>query len=509
MNNDNNSEPTQEETLSDKDYSDKDMATVEQTDTPIKKVYDEQKNKEITADDITERFLSFLKHDMLEQEEVSKSYAKLDNLKNPEESKWSTAYIMALENLLKGSALSSTVNREDSNWKQKVDNNGEKIGLREFKDKKTGEGKISGARAVAKFKKGTHTGGVIQVPLWHTGIWVTIKSPSENSLIELEKTISTDKVQLGRTTSGMIFSNVSVYTTTEVMNFVLNQVYDATISDISVENLKSVIKVTDLPTLVWGMVCSMYPSGYNYARPCTANPSECTHVVTGLLNLNKLYWSDNSAFSDYQKLIMARRGEKITTEELKRYQEEHKRGGTYTFELKGKDPVTEEDLDVNTNIKFSVPTLLHYETAGYRWIQAVNELTEKSLTATMTEKERNTYAFNQARTITLRQYGHWVKEITMDDEVIDDMETIEVLLNEMCAIDQMETDFFNEIGKYIDDSTISLIAIPKYDCPACGGSQVADIHNNKHPHLLPIDVISTFFTLLDQLIYRVMTQRKL
>lgn len=453
--------------------------------------------EEPTAEKIQSAMLSILNVSMSELDKLTELYPKLDSSSGDQGRAWLAALVQGMEHLVQGNSLSDSVNRADSFWKQTVNFNGDNLGPAKPKFSSKGGSVISGERAIMKATTVLGLGAVVQIPLWHTGIWVNIKAPSESSLLELERRIANEKISLGRASSGMIFSNSSVYTVSYVVNFVLNHIYDASVKNITQDALKEMIDIRDIPLLVWGMACSIYPNGYNYARPCTANPSECQHVVSGKINLAKMFWIDNNSLSVWQRQLMSRRNDKFTDDELKRYKEDHTRGGNRVVKLT-------EDL----RIKLKVPNIAEYELAGFTWVDNIVKLLEGSLGVSLKGQERDTYISDQGRITALRQYSHWVGEIEVGEDTITDRETIEVLLGNLSSQDEIYTAFFTEVGKYIDDSQIAIVGIPKYKCPACSGEQVGEIHTELHPDILPIDAVRTFFTLLDQRIYKALVSRQ-
>lgn len=461
---------------------------------PIKSYLDER----VSPDDVEERFLSLLNVNMKELGERSDNYPRLDGSGSEEGRVWMQSYLKGIEHLLKGDAQSASVEREGSTWRQKVDVEGDLLGAGRPRFGKSSSNVISGEKALMKATSALGLGSTVQIPLWHTGIWVSIKAPSEKALLELERRIGADKVALGRYTSGMIFSNTSVYTVNHVVNFVLNHIYDASVKNITPDALKALIKTTDIPTLVWGIACAIYPNGYNYARPCTTNPAECQHVVKGLLNIAKLFWTDNDALSPHQRRHMQRRTDKFSDEELTRYQNEHVRGGTRVVTLK-------DELRLHLH----VPSIQDYEASGFAWVDSITDMLEGAFGVSLRGSDRDNYIIDQGRLTALRQYSHWVSRVEVGEDIIEDKETIEELLETLSSDEDIADSFFEEVGKYIDDASISLVAIPKYDCPSCGGEQTAETLDERHPHLLPMDTIRIFFTLLDQRIFKALTGRTL
>lgn len=444
------------------------------------------------------KYLSLLNVSLKELDELSDRYSKFDSTTNPSSRAWFAAYVNGLDHLINGNSLSDSVERAESLWRQKVGIDGQDIGAGKPRFGNTPGNVLVGERALLKASSLLGLGGVVQIPLWHTGIWVSIKAPSEASLLELERRIANEKVALGRFTSGMIFSNTSVYTISYVVNFVLNHIYDASIKNTTQETLKRLIKVTDIPSLVWGLICAIYPNGYEYARPCTTNPAECQHIVKGKINLSKLHWVDNASLNDAQKRMMAKRTEKFSEEDLKGYEKEHSRGGEYTITL----------MD-ELRFKLKVPTIAEYEQSGFTWVDNIVDLLENSLGVSLKGKERDEYITDQGRLTALRQYAHWVRSIEVGEDFIEDRETIDLFLSSLSSKEEISTKFFEGVGRYIDNSTVALVAIPKYRCPSCGGEQKADLNKDRYPFLLPIDIVRIFFSLLDQRIFSSLSNRKL
>ena len=466
---------------------------VELVQDPIKAISKEK----FEAQTLQEERLCIPNLDINEIEKLADYYPKIDGSDSTIDKTWLTGYVQGINHVLKGGTFSKSVERDTSLWKQKVSIDGHELGA--GKPRFGGSGNvISGEKALMKATHVLGLGSIVQIPLWHTGIWLSIKAPQDAALFELERTIANEKITLGRYTSGMVFSNTSVYTVSHVINFIFNHVYDGTLKSINSDNLKKTIKITDLHTLVWGMACAIYPNGYPYSRACTVNPSNCQHVVHGDLNLTKLSWTDNNALTDVQRRHMTKRNEKFSKEDLKKYQDEHSRGATQKVEL------TE-----NLSVYLDVPTLFQYEQSGFNWVDNIVKLLDGSLAVSLKGEQRDNYIIDQGRLTALRQYAHWVSKIEIGEDYVEDHETIEQLLGTISSDENISNKFFDAIGNYIDNSMLSVIAIPKYACPACSGLQEADIYKNINPYLLPLDVIRVFFTLRDQRIYKALIRKQL
>ena len=95
----------------------------------------------------------------------------------------------------------------------------------------------------------------------------------------------------------------------------------------------------------------------------------------------------------------------------------------------------------------------------------------------------------------MRQYTHWVKGINFEDNVIEDKSTIESILDRLSGEDEVRTKFLEEVKKYINDSAISVVGIPSYECPSCHQEQKYTAKNDSLTSIIPMDILQTFFSL--------------
>lgn len=349
----------------------------------------------------------------------------------------------------------------------------------------TGEAAVSIIRS--RLKLGTN----FQVPLWSSGFWVTITSPTEDELLELQRRIAAEKISAGRQTYGLMFSNTKVYITNILLEFIMDHIHRYSV-DVRKDELVGLIKTTDMSQLIWGLASSIWPNGFQYRRACIADVSKCTHVIEEKLSLPKLSWVDRSCFTPSMTAHMARRGDKgMSLDSVKRFQEEMLRGQQFLAKL-------DDDLSVT----FKIPAISEELTSGFRWINTMEELYGKSMS--MDEQVRDSYLLDQTRATIMREYAHCVQALHVDGDDYTDTDAIENILAECSSRDDLRTAFKKEIGKYLDSSLVSLIAIPSYTCPKCGTHQV--VEGFQYPELIPIDVGQTFFSLLGQRIQKIQTR---
>jgi hypothetical protein len=427
--------------------------------------------------------------------EIMDQIPNLDLASSEDGQKWVALLDEARQYNYRGNALMDALTRKDSMWRQSVKNGVEELraGRPRLGDNTDPANRLTGERAVLKMQAVLGLGAIVQIPLWHSGIWLSLKAPSEAELLELERRIAMEKVALGRYTNGLIFSSTAVYTNMFLVNLALSKVYDATVKDISADALKKIIKLSDLPTLIWALAGTVWPNGYPYKQPCLADPANCTHVMEELLNISKLSFTDNRAFTESQCKHMSNRNAKHTPEALAKYQEDFKFQDGRTFEM----------ADGAVAVDLRVPTLADYEESGYDWVDSIVNNTDSAFGTAMTDNERNAYIVNQGKATALRQYGHWIERLVLagDGGIIEDRQSIDQSVTALSANGAVQEEFLDGIRKYIDSTTVSLIAVPRYECPSC--HKDANPEDKKHPHLVPLDVARVFFTQLGQRSFKV------
>ena len=350
-----------------------------------------------------------------------------------------------------------------------------------------------GDRAVTRVMAYLGRGMLCQIPLWHTGIWLTLKAPSDSEIIELHRMMISDKIEYGRATYGVALSNSTSYTTDRLVDFVLDHVYASTLKldDEKDPPLKDIILSQDIYSLLWGLMGSIYPNGYRYRRACISAPETCNYILEESLKISKLLWVNNKAFTETQLNHMSDRQNKCKTlESINRYKEEMRSttGKTVTI-------LSESGKELKFTL-FS-PTVSEYITAGYRWIDNITTMIETSVTLPETIETKNSYIRKHSQATGMRQYSHWVKEIEFDGSNITDRDTIESLFDVLSSDSVLYKNFIEEVLDYITWSTAAVIGIPTFSCPSCNASQ--QTLEKKTPYsssIIPLDVYQVFMSLV-------------
>lgn len=384
--------------------------------------------------------------------------------------------------------------REDAQWSNNMTlPNGRKFGIASpaFKGI-NGQEFVSGRRALDIFDSFSGLGRRNLVPLLHTGIYLTLRAPSPSAYVELNQLLMEEKETLGRITKGAIFSAESVFLYQRIANMILRHVEDTNAMDTSLDYLKSIIKIQDMETLMWGILCTHHPKGMSIRVPCTAS-QDCTYVAERIVNPRKMWFPDLSRFNSKQLAIISRGGkEKITDEDLKIYQEEFKPIGS----ARAKIPMTELENGPTCTIVFSNPTLQETFNMASEWVNSIEQASVTAFPVALTGRDRVAYVNRQAEALTLIQYSHFVEKIEFEDgensAVVLERKDINDILSRLSGNAVSREAFLDAVNDYINDSFHVVIGHPNYPCPKCGKAHATKRSPSRH--VVPYEGLMGFFT---------------
>lgn len=385
-----------------------------------------------------------------------------------------------------------TLEREGSTWRQGPETpSGELVGSYP-KFKPAGSTALVGDPAISRLRAYRGLGSMHRIPLWNSGFWITISAPSEPEVLELHNLISQDRSTLGRRSYGMSFSNTTAIYADRIMAFAMEHIYNTTVNIKPGTDLRTLIKSNDIPTIAMAIAASMYPNGFNYERSCVANPEECKHVIAEKIDISKTLLVDTNSLTAWQIAHMSKVTHSSVEEaDVKRYQQEMVIAQRRKYEL-------DAESDTPVVVYMKVPTITEYVESGHRWINEITALVDRALTKDVSNDQRNAYLITQGQATTMRMYTHWIDSLEFGGADVNDTETIENSLNTISSDNTLRDEFTVAVQNYIASSNISVIGIPSFKCPICGGVNSSD---KPHPEIrdaIPIDVYQTFFEVIVQ-----------
>lgn len=436
-----------------------------------------------------------------ETSELSANLPNINMIGTPSEQEWAYVVTRGLESTALKDAFRSNLENEKSDYTNNLEVNGKTIAGAKPRYSHIENSKLQGEKAVIRITQSLGLGTLFQVPLWNSGVWVTIKPPSESELIELHRAMLSAKVAFGRSTYGLAFSASTSYINSYILSFIVDHIYTISVNaeELPREKILENIACQDMYNLMWGMVCSIYPDGFNFSRACITDPSKCNYVAKEILNVTKLQFVNKSALSEEQRDFMSdNRPNKKSLADIKRYKQQALCTKDLRFELFSNNKPY--------YITIGSPSLADYISSGKSWISSIIEAVESVVEKDASREHKENLMISHSAATTMRQYDCWVKSIEVDTNIVEDPETIKSVLGVLSSHDNSRLKFLETVYEYISSSTISVIGIPVYDCPKCNTPQDNTDMKDPFKNIIPLDMTQVFFDLLIQRLNR-LTER--
>lgn len=377
-----------------------------------------------------------------------------------------------------------TLDRTEARWTQGIEHEGRWL--------QPGRPRVKGSDPVLQIRTKLGIGGAFTYPLWHTGIWVTLRTPSQGSYFNLLRDIYMKKRELGRMSNGMVFSQTNAYTTDDVLEYIAENIIQTNYHSDAKEDLMAILDWRDIPWLVQAMAHTIYSNGYDFQQPCISTEG-CEFVANGRINLGRTFWTDSNGFTPMQISHMANSRVQRTHDDILRYKAE------FTYKCNRTVRLNDE-----ISVRIGDATAERFRNSSNAWINEITASVKSLFSQTMTLEQRQEHIASMATLDTVRQYAHFFEAVIItdgDESAEAPIETAEDVDNLIRTIqeDVVSTDaLYKALENYWRESIRAFVGIPKYICPTC--KKVPEIVPGAHRNeeLIPLEPIRVFFTLLAQ-----------
>lgn len=392
----------------------------------------------------------------------------------------------------------NAMERSGSTWRQSVPHSGGELeGTYARFREKPGSHVISGDSAVIRLQQHLRLGSSYRVPLWNSGFWVTFRAPDEPALMELERSLTNDKIDLGRQSYGLTYSNTTAIFNDRVVNFAMEHIWNTSVKVPQGFDLREIMSNHDISALLMGLAAAIWPDGFNHSRVCIANPDKCQNTIEELISIPKTLMVDTAALTSWQIAHMSKVSNSIMTlEEISRYKQE-------MVIAQERQIVLCKDTHKEITLNMRIPNVNEFITAGNVWINQMVQMVDTALGKEVSNEKRNQYIINHGKATNLRQYGQWIYSIKMGESIVEDRETLDKLIGVLSGDDDTRVEFMQAISDYIAASTVTVVGVPSFVCPKCKGVNRSTKGHPTITEAIPYDPLQVFFGLLAQRVQRI------
>ena len=382
--------------------------------------------------------------------------------------------------------------REGSEWRDGVDVGNarlERIGApKQVKDVTR---KTSKENQLAYLKHRSGQGGTYETFLPRSGIWVRLRQPTLEELVTLQTELQALKLNLGAETKGASYSHADFLMLDLITALALQCVIGSNKSFTTAADLEHEITLFDEAILHHGLASTLYPAGFNYSVPCIADPDVCSDVDTFKMNMANIVYYDNSVFTAEQRRYIAKRFAPATADDFKAYREAFAVGNPKVIWLD------------NVGIKLAEPTVAARRASGRQWYDGLIEMSQGVFNEPPHGNSRMAFIQKLKNATIATQYSHWVTAIyDLDEDAVDfedqlyseDPELILEYMKDTLSTAEYSDRFATAIENYCNESIIGVVGLVSHNCKTCNTPQ-GKAFNDRFPHIVPIDMVITFFTL--------------
>lgn len=343
---------------------------------------------------------------------------------------------------------------------------------------------------VQKESEGYRLGIPVAFPLWHSGFWITIRTPTARMFSNLDTTVASEKNLLGRLTNGALFGNTRAYVESAILDLLGDCITNTNVAGWTIPLIRDLIDHRDIQTVALMLGASRYPHGYPNEEPCTNFHNGCKNVRESSLSLINTLFVDLSYFSNEDIRHMSQKAVTLDINTIREYQKK----------ARWNQPRVVKVTD-SISVRLKHPSAVESIASGLAWAQEIHQEMMKALGDNSTTRRRNNYIAEQMEAVTLRTFAAYIDDIIKDD--VENKASVEDVIDLFDTIgddEYLTRRFEMNVREFEDSDIIAMMALPRHLCNECEGKwkvKSPDMLNEyyKGPILSPQDAVARLFTL--------------
>lgn len=343
------------------------------------------------------------------------------------------------------------------------------------------------------------SGEIIKIPLWHSGFSVDINPPTINDIVETQNAINESLTELGFETGNLIFSNLSGVVDKHIIDLFMKLLIKCT-ADVEKENVLEHISVLDFPSIVLGILASMYPQGTMFTVSCSNvldlenNRPKCDYIAEAKIDFKKFLNVDKGRIDAKVKpyisnfLKLPSKSVPLTT--VQKYQEE-----LFKSDLVKQEIVLKE-TGRTFNLHLKIPSIKEYLEVSELYINELEKRVVNAMGSNYDERETITSFIISMTYITI--FSAFIDYISINDGEtgkdmrLEDRENIYGALLGLSSVGNDPSIVNNKVIDFINDVMVTAIGIDEYECPKC---KKLNKRESSAKHIVMLSMEKTFFSL--------------
>ena len=367
-------------------------------------------------------------------------------------------------------------------------------------------GNLTGLRAKAAIMDALGMSTLFTLVLPHSGLVAIVSPPVAAEIIDFQYILDTSKINIGRTIGGSNYGTATWYINDKLVDLFISKLSYINLKDSSPENIRSLLDPMDIPTIAWGLACTMYPDGYVFNRTALLDNGKTEHVM-GRIWLPDMAIYANSRLSTRQKqhLIKAE-NTAMSNEEILSYRRDWKKEEdvakferlVHTRKIIKKAGTEIQDMYV----ELGQSNMENYVEHGSAWDVYIKDAISETLSMASDENIRSRYLSDKIQTTALREYSHFIRKIRIERYLegsdksetitidIDSQESLTETLDGISNVPEIRNKLVEIVVEYINKQIKVVYGVPTI-------SEYEEKHNTTpvSNKIVPVNTVIAFFTL--------------
>jgi hypothetical protein len=131
--------------------------------------------------------------------------------------------------------------------------------------KKTNDLNTNSALFLSYARNMAGMGTNVSIPLWNSGIWITMSVPKEVDILYVLERLSSDAIHIGIDTGKFIGTMHDCVFYNTIVDFIISHYIRSNVKLEKKEDIVKYILISDIQALINGIINAMYPDGYTHS----------------------------------------------------------------------------------------------------------------------------------------------------------------------------------------------------------------------------------------------------
>ena len=337
--------------------------------------------------------------------------------------------------------------------------------------------------------KGFSIGVNNSVPLWHSGFFVKLRTPTGRQYSELDALIASEKNVFGRATGGAMFTTSRCFLESAILDLFIDCIETTNVENWTPEIIRGLVDNRDIQVISIALQAAKYPTNYPGVEPCVEAEANCRKTREVSYTPMNTLTVDDAKFTTAEIEFLYNRSAKRTVQQILDFQKDASWNTNFLVEI-----------SPGTELRLKHPKAVDVQAAGFIWAGSITAACNRVFGDDSPSRNRSNLMSNLVDVETLRRFTPFIEALVINGE--DKPVTDEELLGVMNQYSE-EPEFVRrlELGvrNFIERDIIAYMATPRHFCPDCERRlSIKDPQRLKdymeHPILVPQDAVTRFFT---------------